>query len=87
MAITRKQAHDRVEAEIRSNQADLWPGDEYLVVDDDTIEREWGWVFFYQSRLWIETGESRYKGPDPGPLIVNRHAGTLHRTRGGHYRD
>ena len=68
--ISEEYARDRVEAEIRSHQAELWPGDEFVIVADDTIEREWGWVFFYTSRLWIETGESRYRVTRNPPLIV-----------------
>jgi len=81
--ISYAQARDRVEAEMRSRQSELWPGDEYMIVDDDTLERDWGWVIFYASRLWLETGESRYR-VRAGPMIVNRHDGTLHLTGTDH---
>ncbi|MCP4004967.1 MAG: hypothetical protein GY725_12300 [bacterium] len=85
--ITLAQARDRVEAEIRSRQSNLWPGDDFQIADDDTLEREWGWVFFYQSRLWMETGESRYRSADNGPMIVNRFDGTIHSTGTAHEPD
>ena len=48
------------------------------VVDDrNTIERPFGWVFYYNSRKFIETGSDRYRLLGPGPVIVDRHSGVI----------
>ena len=49
-----------------------------LTIDDrDTIERPFGWVFFYNSRKFIETGLERYLILGPGPVIVDRNSGAI----------
>src|SRR5262249_42839338 len=55
----------------------LPPGDELVLVDDDTLERDWGWVFFFASRRWRETGEPALRNEGEGPLIVNRFDGQV----------
>ena len=72
-----EQARDRARAEIRSRGATLARGDELILLDDDTLERDWGWVFFYDSRLWRETRDARYQIRGNGPLIVNRYDGSV----------
>jgi hypothetical protein len=46
--------------------------DSFVVVDKHTIEKSFGWVFFYQSKRFVETGEFRYRLAGNGPVIVNR---------------
>lgn len=29
---------------------------EWVIIEDETIERKYGWFFFYQSREYMETG-------------------------------
>ena len=36
------------------------PGDELVILDSETIERDWGWVFFYTSRKWHEKKDTKY---------------------------
>jgi hypothetical protein len=62
---------------MRSRPLDLLPGDELVLVDDDTLEREWGWVFFFASRRWRETGDPALRYEGEGPLIVNRFDGSV----------
>ena len=35
-----------------------FPDDEWMILDEHTIERDWGWVFGYDSRRHQETGVS-----------------------------
>ena len=55
-------------------------GDEPVILDQDTIERPFGWVFFYDSRRHQETDEFEYTLAGNAPLIVNRHDGSLYST-------
>jgi len=75
-----REARERALAHMRSRPVDLPPGDELVLVDDDTLERDWGWVFFFASRRWRETGEAALRNEGEGPLIVNRFDGQVHAT-------
>lgn len=51
-----------------------------VVIDDWTIEKEFGWVFFYQSKKYIDTNDFQYMLLGNAPYIVNRFDGTVHET-------
>lgn len=53
-------------------------GDTLVVVDEETIEKTYGWVFFYTSRFYLETGDDIYAVVGNGPTIVESKDGTLH---------
>jgi hypothetical protein len=78
--LTHREARERALAHMRSRPVDLPPGDELVLVDDDTLEREWGWVFFFASRRWRETGDAALRNEGDGPLIVNRYDGQIQTT-------
>jgi Immunity protein 35 len=48
-----------------------------VVLDQHTIERGWGWVFFYDSRRHQETGDSRYLVAGNAPFFVRRSDGAV----------
>ena len=77
--LTLDDAKQLVLAELqRSNGLRTGP-EELVIVDDHTIERSWGWVFFYTSRGWLD-GNERYALGGNAPLIVDRTDGSLHVT-------
>jgi Immunity protein 35 len=45
--------------------------DPFVVVEEKTIETPFGWVFFYNSKRFVETGEYQYQLAGNGPVIVN----------------
>ena len=51
--------------------------DSWIVFLESTIERRFGWVFFYGSRLYSETGDLRYAVAGNAPFIVDRHTGAI----------
>ena len=53
------------------------PDDVWIVLDEATIEKSWGWVFFYTSRLWHETGDFKYAVAGNAPLLVERGSGRI----------
>ena len=56
----------------------LMPDDEeWVIVDDYTIEKPWGWVFFYNSREYVSTGDPQYQLIGNAPYIVNKATGEL----------
>lgn len=56
---------------------DLPEGDSLVLVPEHTIERPFGWVFFYTSRLYRDTGDIKYALAGNAPLIVNRSSGEV----------
>jgi hypothetical protein len=55
-------------------------GDAPVILDDVTIERPFGWVFFYDSAEHQRTGNFRHALAGNAPIIVNRFDGSLHLT-------
>jgi hypothetical protein len=51
-----------------------------LILDEYTIEKDFGWGFFYDSQKHIETGEFKYMIAGNAPIIVNRFDSSLHFT-------
>lgn len=51
--------------------------DDWIVLDEATIEKPWGWVFFHSSKMWRETGEIKYAVAGNAPLIVERESGRV----------
>jgi hypothetical protein len=74
--ISRQEARALVEAEINQPDPD---GDRGAVeiVDESTLERSWGWVFFYQSAEYLRTGNVSAALAGNAPYIVNRHTGEV----------
>ena len=71
--VTREEAQFLVEAMIA--ESDLRDGDLPTVVEDATIEKTWGWVFFYEWRRFLETGDNSSRLLANAPLIVNARTG------------
>jgi hypothetical protein len=52
-------------------------GAELMLFDESTIERAVGWMFFYQTREFVETGIWSSALVGNAPLIVNRGSAEL----------
>jgi len=74
--IDQTAAREAVEAILATWPAPC-PGDSWELRNEQTIERDWGWVFFYGSKLYHETGEFRYAVAGNAPFVVKRADGTI----------
>ena len=72
---TREDARALVEQYLA--EQDLTVDVDVVLLDDATIERPWGWVFFYESRQFVESGDSDEFLLGNVPLIVERGSGRL----------
>jgi len=54
-----------------SNQHD------FVLQEDRTVERRFGWVFFYTTRKYLETRDPQYLVPGNAPLAVLRQDGSI----------
>ena len=59
------------------------PEDSVVLLEQSTIERPYGWIFFYESKTYLETGDWRDALFGKTPLVVLNHDGTIERLRGG----
>jgi Immunity protein 35 len=75
--LTVEQARTAVQVACCGRPDWLPADDELVVVDSATIERPWGWVFFFTSRRWLESGELRYALAGNSPVLVERASGKL----------
>jgi hypothetical protein len=57
------------------------------IVITEAIERPFGWVFCYDSKRYVETGDDKYGLLDNHPVLVDRHTCTLHPTGLGKIED
>jgi hypothetical protein len=55
-------------------------GCELVLLDSKTLERQFGWVFFYDSRRHAETGDFRHALAGNAPIVVTRRDGKIHET-------
>lgn len=67
-----KNARERLK-EIPTEDAD-----EILIIRELTIEKEYGWIFFYESKIHLETGNYRYSLVGGGPLLIEKSDGSFH---------
>jgi hypothetical protein len=70
MNISAEQAKALVEETVSSLGAVC--GDEFGLMNDKTITANEGWVFFYNSKDFIETGDPRDALAGNGPIFVDR---------------
>ena len=77
--IDRKAARKIVEAELQK-AATPWKDDELVILDDQIIEFEFGWVFPYASKMFLESGSAMYMLWGNAPYIVDKENGSLHLT-------
>ena len=52
---------------------------ECVILDKYTREEDFGWVFFYQSKSFVETGEFSHQLAGNGPIVITREDGNVHR--------
>ena len=52
-------------------------GCEIVIVAEATIERAFGWVFFYQTREFLSKGTTGAQLAGNAPLLVNRFSGEV----------
>jgi hypothetical protein len=62
---------------LRTKEADT-RGDLVLLLVEETIERNFGWVFFYDSKRHIETGDIRHTLAGNAPIVVTKTDGRIY---------
>lgn len=81
--ITKEEAFESVRQRIADLQEEIPSEDELIILEQKTVEKEWGWVVFWTSRLWNEGG-FKYALAGNAPFIVQRKDGKLFETGTAH---
>lgn len=50
-----------------------------VIIEDATIEKDYGWIFFYQSKRYLTTGEMRHRLAGNGPILIEKDTGAVRR--------
>jgi|GEM_PF-2820747 len=66
-----------IATEYINNYHNVGNNDGVVILDEKTIEINFGWIFFYESRLWVETKKIRYRMVNNFPIIVDRFDGKV----------
>jgi hypothetical protein len=71
---------DALEIVSRELQSMTTPEEPFVIVDSHTIEKPYGWVFFYNSKKFAETSIFSYTLAGNGPVIFSKYDGTEPKT-------
>jgi hypothetical protein len=71
--VTRERAVEIARAAI----APLKPGTAFVLLEDETVEKDWGWVFRYGTPEFAQTRDPRALVPGTGPFVVERADGAV----------
>ena len=52
--------------------------DSLVIVPELTIEQNYGWIFFYQSKKYLETEVFSYRLAGNGPVVFEKETGAVH---------
>ncbi len=53
---------------------------ELVILDEYTMEEDFGWLFCYTSKEFFETGDIRHSLYGNAPIILNKYDGSIHET-------
>jgi hypothetical protein len=78
VSIVKDQAQRIALQYVKSKEAEM--GCELMLIEESTMERDFGWVFFYDSKDHIETGDFSHAIAGNVPIVLTRSDGALHET-------
>jgi hypothetical protein len=70
-------------AEVEINKYQTLNNDSLIIVDDQTIEKEYAWIFPYTSKKYLETNDINYAIGGNGPLFISKLDGQVYAYRTG----
>ncbi len=59
-------------------------GVQVAIVDSATIEKSYGWIFFYQSKQYLESGNFSDCLAGNAPIVIAKADGRIHKTGTAH---
>ena len=61
-----------------------FPDGDVVLDEDTTIQADWCWVFFFNTRAFLETGDLRHSLVGNGPLMVDKRSGVIRQAGTAH---
>jgi hypothetical protein len=52
-------------------------GDSLVILDEETLQKDYGWIFFYTSHRYLETNLISHMLAGNGPIVVEKESGAL----------
>lgn len=77
--MTQADARERAAEYIREGVPSPW-GITPVIIDEQTCEIDIGWVFFYESKEYLETGDFSHRLAGNAPLVVSKRDGHVYVT-------
>jgi immunity protein 35 of polymorphic toxin system len=77
MIVDRQEARAIATRYIDRLDARVAESDLLVLLDERTIEKPYGWIFFYTSKGWLETGDMKYAIAGNAPFLVERDTGEV----------
>lgn len=77
MAITKSEAYQIASKFLEQELCKAYP---CQIIEEATKEIDEGWIFFYQTKAYLETGDPIKAFAGNAPIIVNRSDGSIHIT-------
>ena len=59
-------------SELASHWVRIISDDSFAILSQETLKRPYGWVFFYQSRAYLASGNPIHQLAGNAPIIVDR---------------
>ncbi|HEY9692856.1 MAG TPA: YrhB domain-containing protein [Oculatellaceae cyanobacterium] len=78
------QAAKKIVFDFINTSFDSVDDDEYVIIDDEITATEFGWVFSYQSKKFLETNELIYAVVGNSPIIFDNRDDSIHITGTSH---
>jgi hypothetical protein len=69
-SVTRRQALEIARRELARD-----PANGFVIDEAKTLQKEFGWVFFYSPRAYLKSHDPKDLVPGSGPLVVERAGG------------
>jgi Immunity protein 35 len=57
--------------------------DKLVIIDEYTLEKDYGWIFSYNTEEFLKTRDYDYSLINNGPIIVNKETGAVEEIVGG----
>jgi hypothetical protein len=82
LIMTKTEAERVAREYVKEKESDA--GCELALIDQHTIERNFGWVFFYDAKRHLETGDFRDALAGNAPIVITKADGRIHETGTAH---
>lgn len=63
---------------LSSIERDIAPEEEVAIAEEYTLRTRYGWVFFYNTKAFLDTGDEMFALAGNGPVVLVESTGQVH---------